>query len=85
MDREQAEVYQLLADVCMKIVLACVGALVFFIFAIVLVFNPSWPIAAAQGLLTLTVGAMYAHFFPSRNGSESLPSGESDDPDPSGQ
>lgn len=64
MDKEQAEVIQLLADVLMKFILASVVAALVGVFAIVLIFNPSWPLAIVEIFFGGTVIFVYKHYFP---------------------
>ena len=69
MDKEQAEVIQLLADTAVKLFLAIVAALILVTLTVVLVINPSWPIAAAEGVFVGTVFVVYKHYFPASTGS----------------
>lgn len=65
-DRKQAEVYRLLADVLVKFVLGIATAVVFVGLAVVLIFWPSWPAAVAEGCVAFAVRRVFTHHFPAR-------------------
>ena len=64
MDREQAEVVQLLADTAVKLLLAIVVALILLGCTIALIVDPSWPIATVEIVFGATVTVVYKHYFP---------------------
>ena len=66
MDREQAEVIQLLADVFVKVVLSLAAAGIFIAFAVTLIVNPSWLIASVEAFLTGTIYVVFKHYFPAK-------------------
>lgn len=70
LDRGRVETAQLMSDMAIKAFLALVGAGVYVTFAVALLRNPNWPIAAVEGILTMTVGQMYGHYFPWRSRSK---------------
>ena len=65
MDKEQAKVIQLLSETGVKFFLAIVAGLILITFTVVLIINPSWPIAVVQVFFGGTVFVVYKHYFPS--------------------
>ena len=63
MDKDKVEVYALMTNVIAKFVLALAACGVFVLFAVALVWNPSWPLAAAEAFLTGTVYVVFKHYF----------------------
>ena len=61
--KEQAEVYQLLADIISKFLLVCAAIVVFILFAVALALKPSWPIAIVESVLGPTTFLVYKSFF----------------------
>lgn len=66
MDKEQAKVVELLANVAAKFILALVTCGVFVAVTIKLLRDPSWPVAAVEMFLTGTVYVVFKHYFPAK-------------------
>lgn len=47
----------------MQLILAVVALSIWVSVTVALLRNPDWPMAAAEGLLTLTLGYVYKYFF----------------------
>ena len=60
-------VYGLLFDVGMKFVLSVVVTIAFVAVTIKLLLNPQWPIAGADGALSLSITTVIRHYFPRRD------------------
>ena len=66
MDKAQAEVIRLLVDVGVKLMLSVVTTIVFIVVTAKLIFDPSWPVAVLESLLSATVYVMFKHYFPAK-------------------
>lgn len=63
----QIRVYGLLFDVAMKFVLSVVVTLAFIAVTVKLLVDPTWPMAGADGALSLSITTVIRHYFPRRD------------------
>lgn len=75
-NREQAEVVKIVADSLAKLLLAVAVSVVVVLFAVVLAFNPSWPIAAVEGFFGWIARTVYKHYFPAARSLQRPPDDE---------
>ncbi len=66
MDENQARVVELLANVFAKLFLAVLAGLAFAAVTVMLLVNPSWPVAVVDVVLTGTVYVVFKHYFPAK-------------------
>lgn len=66
MDKKQAQVVELLANVYAKLFLAVLSGVAFAAVTIKLLFDPSWPVAAVETVLAGTVFVVFKHYFPAK-------------------
>jgi hypothetical protein len=59
----QIRVYSALLDLFLRLVLTIIASVIFVLFSVKLLRDPSWPMAAADGFLSMTLGAMFKYYF----------------------
>jgi hypothetical protein len=67
MDREKAEVYQIMANMIAKMFLVFISAAVFVVVTGFLLYNPNWYLAAFDAVCSITIGRVILHYFPARS------------------
>ena len=73
MDREKAEVYELMANVIAKMVLVGVCSVVFLVVTGFLLYNPNWYLATFNAVCSVTVGRVILHYFPAKSSAKKAP------------
>ena len=63
MTDENIRVIKILFGMFMQFILVLVATGIWITVTIALVANPQWPMAAVEGLLSLTLGYIYKYFF----------------------
>lgn len=64
MKNDQIKVVEVFFKMLMQLFLAIVAVWIWAGVTFTLYLNPDWPMAAVETLLTITLGAVYKHFFP---------------------
>lgn len=64
--KDQARIYELLANVLAKLFLVAVCGAVLIAVTVKLILAPSWPVGLVESVLAGTVYKAYSHFFPTR-------------------
>ena len=61
---DQAKVYELLVNVISKFILVIASSVVYVIVTLKLIFDPSWPVATVEMVLSGTTFLVFKHYFP---------------------
>jgi hypothetical protein len=67
MDREKAEVYEIMGNMIAKMFLVLISAGVFVAVTCFLLYRPNWYFAAFDSVCGYTIGKVILHYFPARS------------------
>jgi len=73
MTTEQMDVIKFFFNLTMQFILAVASIVIWLVVTIALIFNPHWPLATFDGLLTLTLRYTYGYFFPTSRQRNAVP------------